>query len=1064
MNPQYSSVQPPQMSDQNVLCLQTASENVYNGINSQQIAGTPKSEYGLHPASKQTPFHNYSVPICYSQNGLTPQRQQQPLCSDFQQPKFTTAVPPGTQFHPATVSNKLTQHNEELHIEPAGPQYSPLTRYSTPHPTDSLQRSGVGESFSPGLPGPLKKLPAPSLSQQMLPGGRLPFPHTSSDHYGQPQRHYVSQTDSVSSYGPPSYSKIAQYPEHLNASVPSSASLPPLPHQFSNVGPPKVNQSMNSFSPNNQVNGPISGGPLPPVSGVQSPFPYTQSLQQPPREPQYPAVPQVQMGAPAISHQLRGMDPNHLPSSVQVIEADRKERSGTFFTSTKGKVPPLVTTDFTVKDDGNCSPRFVRSTIYSVPTTFEMLKQTAVPFAITISPFAKLKEGEQYPPVSNLGEMGPVRCIRCKAYMCSFMKFIDGGRRFHCAFCKGITEVPHEYINHLDHMGQRIDKFQRPELCLGSYEYLTTKDYCKNGVFPKPPVFIFMIDVSHNSIRNGMVKFLCDNMMQVLTSLPKEVGAPASVVKVGFVTYCNVVHFYNVKGNLVQPQMLVVPDVEETFVPLLDGFFVTVEESQSVINSLADQIPQMFMDNQDTETILGPPMQAGLDALKAAGCAGKIFIFHSVLPIAEAPGKLKNRDDQKLLGTDKEKTLLIPQSNFYNNLGQECVTAGCCVDLFLFPSAYIDIATIGEVCRLSGGQVHKYSYFQTEVDGRRFLEDLKHSVRKTVAFDVIMRVRTSTGIRPTDFYGHYYMSNTTDVELAAVDEDKAITVEIKYDDKLPEEDGTYIQVAVLYTSSGGQRRLRVHNLELGTCSQLAVMYKNCELDTIINYFSKQGLRMVMEQTPRYIKDYFINRSAQMLATYKKSCADYSSPSQFILPDCMKLLPLYVNCLIKSDALSGVFSYALFKKCKRKNYSFSFQHDLDPNSTDFPKTMRCSIGNIQQNGAYLLENGIHMFMWIGMAICPDWLKNVLGIEASDRINVDKISLPQLNTPLSLRIHDIIESIRKERQRCMRLMIVCQGDKLELIFRRYLMEDHGTDGSTSYVDFFCHLHKEIQKLLS
>lgn len=35
-----------------------------------------------------------------------------------------------------------------------------------------------------------------------------------------------------------------------------------------------------------------------------------------------------------------------------------------------------------------------------------------------------------------------------------------------------------------------------------------------------------------------------------------------------------------------------------------------------------------------------------------------------------------------------------------------------------------------------------------------------------------MRVRTSTGVRPTDFYGHLFMSNSTDVELAAIDCDK----------------------------------------------------------------------------------------------------------------------------------------------------------------------------------------------------------------------------------------------------------------------------------------------------
>lgn len=35
-----------------------------------------------------------------------------------------------------------------------------------------------------------------------------------------------------------------------------------------------------------------------------------------------------------------------------------------------------------------------------------------------------------------------------------------------------------------------------------------------------------------------------------------------------------------------------------------------------------------------------------------------MFIFSTTLPIAMAPGKLANRDDKKLLGTDKEKVYL----------------------------------------------------------------------------------------------------------------------------------------------------------------------------------------------------------------------------------------------------------------------------------------------------------------------------------------------------------------------------------------------------------------------
>lgn len=65
---------------------------------------------------------------------------------------------------------------------------------------------------------------------------------------------------------------------------------------------------------------------------------------------------------------------------------------------------------------------------------------------------------------------------------------------------------------------------------------------------------------------------------------PREDGAESSAIKVGFVTYHKVLHFYNVKSALAQPQMMVVSDTAEMFVPLLDGFLVNYQESQTVIN------------------------------------------------------------------------------------------------------------------------------------------------------------------------------------------------------------------------------------------------------------------------------------------------------------------------------------------------------------------------------------------------------------------------------------------------------------------------------------------------
>lgn len=137
--------------------------------------------------------------------------------------------------------------------------------------------------------------------------------------------------------------------------------------------------------------------------------------------------------------------------------------------------------------------------MYNVPATADMMKQTAVPFALIISPFAKTLEGEIVPPIVDFGEVGPIRCIRCKGYMSPNMQFIDAGRRFQCLLCKATTEgnldgwkfrlnyilrsklfpVPQEYFQHLDHTGQRTDKYERPELVLGTYEFVATKDYCR---------------------------------------------------------------------------------------------------------------------------------------------------------------------------------------------------------------------------------------------------------------------------------------------------------------------------------------------------------------------------------------------------------------------------------------------------------------------------------------------------------------------------------------------------------------------------------------------------------
>ena len=51
-----------------------------------------------------------------------------------------------------------------------------------------------------------------------------------------------------------------------------------------------------------------------------------------------------------------------------------------------------------------------------------------------------------------------------------------------------------------------------------------------------------------------------------------------------------------------------------------------------------------------------------------------------------------------------------------------------------------------------------------------------------------------------------------------------------------------------------------------------------------------------------IRENFTHQCAVALACYRKQCSSQSPQGQLILPDSLKLLPMYANCLLKSDAL------------------------------------------------------------------------------------------------------------------------------------------------------------------
>jgi Sec23/Sec24 trunk domain len=56
--------------------------------------------------------------------------------------------------------------------------------------------------------------------------------------------------------------------------------------------------------------------------------------------------------------------------------------------------------------------------------------------------------------------------------------------------------------------------------------------------------------------------------------------------------------------------MMVVPDLDDVFLPLPDDLLVNLSDSRNVVDSFLDCLPTMFQENPNVESATGPALKA----------------------------------------------------------------------------------------------------------------------------------------------------------------------------------------------------------------------------------------------------------------------------------------------------------------------------------------------------------------------------------------------------------------------------------------------------------------------
>ena len=259
---------------------------------------------------------------------------------------------------------------------------------------------------------------------------------------------------------------------------------------------------------------------------------------------------------PGVSAQGR-VDPEQIPSIPLSRDAAARYYLDHTYPTIDQHLPPPATIPFVAFDQGNSSPKYARLTLNHIPSSSEALTASGLPLGIVLQPLAPLQEGEEKVPVLDFGETGPPRCRRCRTYINPFMSFRSGGNKLVCNMCTFPNDVAPEYYAPVDPSGVRVDRAQRPELTMGTVEFVVPKEY-----WAKEPVglhWLFLIDVSQEAVNRGFLEAFCSGVLRALyeeeheDSEYEKVESDNSLMKrsipvgskVGFVTFDKAIHFYN---------------------------------------------------------------------------------------------------------------------------------------------------------------------------------------------------------------------------------------------------------------------------------------------------------------------------------------------------------------------------------------------------------------------------------------------------------------------------------------------------------------------------------------
>jgi hypothetical protein len=317
------------------------------------------------------------------------------------------------------------------------------------------------------------------------------------------------------------------------------------------------------------------------------------------------------------------------------------------------------------------------------------------------------------------------------------------------------------------------------------------------------------------------------------------------------------------------------------------------------------------------------------------------------------------------------------------------------------------------------------------------LRRLSETLASSVALEAVIRMRASSKVNIGDFTGAFYLRSRDLLSLPSVKYGQTFGASLTLQPSSSATGGTmttpdvvYVQVALMYTSLAGARRIRVHNLALRTSAVLADVMDSLDGYALSQLYAKQLATHILDGGKPKIRD----TVDQFILAWRHGMQRLQSKHTVLL---------YMNALSKMDMTSGATLIENVRTLVDSNelamVPYLIRVDCE---SEEPISVPLSRAYLDSEGVYVMLQRDEALVWAGS-------KSAIGSGTPEEETV----------------------MRRVRSFCERSSVNLRGEAAIVIedkrgvqlqttsnlFYKRLVEDRQVevDGSMSYLDFVNHV---------